>query len=219
MVGAIGVVLALAACIGSDADDDDPDVTSTAESTTVDESADTTEPPDAAATPTTESPPTTELPPTTVSDADLAAEVEAAYLAAFDAYHAALLDPSNEALRDAVRDTHSGDGEAERIEILDDLVALNRIARSHPTLVPVATVTGSVRFENESRTQASLVACEIIPEWFFEVGSGPNGEDALLRDTVLRADVIAVLEIEDDVWTDAGGSTTSEQVGVATCDE
>lgn len=217
---ALGVValIAVASACSSDADAD-PQSTASESITSEPDTAATieTDPPTTPA-PTTAAP-ATDAPTTTVDEAEIIAEVEAAYFASFDAYHEAILEPTNPALKNRLSDLYVDEGQTFVVGILDDLVRSNRIAKPHSVTLPQTVITGPVRFEDEGRTEASLVACQINPEAFYEVGGGPDGEDALLRDDVIRVDAIVLMRVQDGRWLNAGGDITRDLAGVETCDE
>ena len=218
----LGAALLVASCSGSDASGETT-APSTDSPTTVttsnDDETNTTSSTTTTTTTSTATTTTTQPPPTTISDDELAAEVEAAYFAAYDAYHTAILDPGDEDLRRQVRATYTAQA-LERVDsFLDRMVESKWIARPNPSVEASAVITGAVEFENGDRTLASIVACEINPEWFFELDSGPNGEEALLRDTVFRVDVAIEFELTEEGWKNAGGGEAVETAGVESCDQ
>jgi hypothetical protein len=107
--------LAVAACSGSD-DAATTNLTATsAPATTV---AEPTTTPDTVTTTVVE---TTSAPPTTVDDEARLRAAEQAYIAAWEAYHAAILDPSDRDLRAEVERTNTGPNLEATIKTLDGL--------------------------------------------------------------------------------------------------
>ncbi|RLE25024.1 MAG: hypothetical protein DRJ50_03720, partial [Actinobacteria bacterium] len=125
--------LAAGACSGSDESaSTEPTVTS-APSTTVAEPTSTT---DAATTTNVE---ITAAPSTTVDDEARLRAAEDAYIASWEAYHAAILDPSDPDLRAEVERTYTGGNLEGVVDTLDGYVAAGYVARLHPD-VPARTV-------------------------------------------------------------------------------
>jgi hypothetical protein len=203
--------LAVAACSGSnEAATTDPTTTSVP-ATTAAEPTTTT---DAVTTTVVE---TTAAPPTTVDDESRLRAAEQAYIESWEAYHAAILDPSDPELRAEVERTNTGLNLEAAISTLDGFVEENYVARAHldqPAEVSVLTAAMPVPGE---LNLVDLIACEVNSESYFEVGSAPDGGDALARDEVVVLRLLVRIRFVDGKWKTESGEILSRRTGDVGC--
>jgi hypothetical protein len=205
--------LAVAACSGSDeAATTDPTTTSVPATTAAEPTTST----DAATTTVVETT-TTTAPTTTVDDEARLRAAEQAYIAAWEAYHAAILDPSDPELRAEVERTNTGLNLEAAISTLDGFVEENYVARAHldqPAEVSVLTAAMPVPGE---LNLVDLIACEVNSESYFEVGSAPDGGDALVRDEVVVLRLLVRIRFVDGKWKTESGEILSRRTGDVGC--
>jgi len=210
-------VLVLAAfvagsCSGSDevASTDPPDPTMTsAPSTTLAAPTTTT------ATTISE---TTESPTTTVDDDEVRLRAaEQAYIASWEAYHAAILDPSDPELRAEVERLLTGPNLETANAALDEFVSANYVARPHPDRVSKALILETAQFVPGETDRVEMIVCEVNGESYFEVGSAPDGGDALVRDEVFVLEILVRMKWEDGQWRSESGERRSRLVGEVDC--
>jgi hypothetical protein len=214
MRGALGVTACLAVLLAACSSADEPVATAppatlvptTAPSSTV-----------APTTVATTTPPST-LPPTTaLDDPARMRAAEAAYIAAWEAYHAAILDPANPELREAIRRTYTGANLEGVLETLDGFVASGIVARANaivPSEVSIQSAAKPIPGEDDG---ADLIACERNSESYFEVRAAPNGEEALLRDEIVVLQVLVRIKYVAGRWRSESGETLSRLSGDVEC--
>jgi len=190
------------ACSGSDeassTDPPDPTVTSAPSTTDVDSTTTTV-------VVTTTNVETTIAPTTTVDDEARLRAAEEAYIAAWEAYHAAILDPSDPELRAEVERTNTGSNLEAALMAIDGFVEANYVARPHPELLAEVSILSEAMPVPDEPDLVDLIACEINSEAYFEVGSAPDGGDALVRDEVVVLRLLVRLRLVDGEWkTDSG---------------
>jgi len=201
---------AVAACSGSDESaSTDPPVTE--QTTTAAEAVTTTE---VATTSTVE---TTVAPTTTVDEEARLRAAEQAYIESWEAYHAAILDPSNPDLRAEVERTFTGPNLSASIEALDDYVDAAFVARPNPDVqAEVLVLTPALPVPGEDDL-IDLIACEVNSEAYFEVGSRPDGGDSLIRDEVVVLRLLVRIRLVDGLWKSESGETLSRSSGDVGC--
>jgi ABC-type transport system substrate-binding protein len=168
------------------------------------------------APPTTVEPATT--PPTTaLDDPARMRAAEEAYLASWEAYHAAILDPANPALREALRQTNTPENFELVTGILNDFAGRGIEARPHPTVPSSATIVLPAKFLPGRTDVADLVVCEINSEWYFETTASPDGSDFLIRDEVFAVKSLARVEWNGGRWVFRSSDVLSEVIGQTEC--
>ena len=203
--------LGAGACSGSDdASSTDPTATS-APSTTVPEPATTI---DVATTTSAEA---TVAPSTTVDDDARLRAAEQAYIESWEAYHAAILDPSDPELRAGVERTYTGGNLDGVLETLDGYVAAGYVARVHPDVLARTVVLSAPMPIPGEPDRVDMIVCEVNSELYFEVGSAPDGGDALVRDEVVTVRILARLKFENGEWRSESGKRLSRVTGDAGC--
>ena len=203
--------LAVASCSGSDeAATTEPTATS-APATTVAEPTTTT---DAVTTTVVE---TTAAPPTTVDDEARLRAAEQAYIAAWEAYHAAILDPSDPELRAEVERTFTGPNLEGSFAALDDYVAAGFVARRNPDMSAEVSILTSARPVPDEVDLVDLIACEVNSEAYYEIGSRPDGGDALVRDEIAALRLLVRIRLVDGLWKSESGETLSRNSGDVGC--
>jgi hypothetical protein len=203
--------LAVAACSGSDdAATTSPTATS-APATTV---AEPTTTPNSVTTTVVE---TTSAPPTTVDDEARLRAAEQAYIAAWEAYHAAILDPSDPDLRAEVERTYMGGNLEIAVTALDGFVEADYVARANPDVPASVVIVKSALFVPGETDRAELIACEVNSEAYFEAGSAPDGGDALVRDEAVVLQLLVRIKLTDGVWKSESGEVLSRLSGDVEC--
>jgi hypothetical protein len=205
--------LAVGACSGSDEAATTEPTTTSAPATTLPESTTTTE---AATTTVVE---TTAAPPTTVDDEARLRAAEQAYIAAWEAYHAAILDPSDPDLRAAVERTNTPGAFEVASSVLDQFVVAGIVAKPHPEILAEVSVLSNAMFVPGEADLADLISCEINSEAYYEIGTAPDGSDALVRDDVFVVRSLTRIEWDGENWRLHSGETLSERVGAVGCSD
>ncbi len=195
-------VITIAALIGITACQGDDDVAptlptdpSTTTVSTTDDLAPTTSP-----VPTT-TPTTPTTPLTTDPLIDEAAETQAvvdAFVHAWSELNLLKLDPTDDEQFDKVRSLYAGPLLIAIEEQIDNFRTLGYASRPNPdlpeTIVPdessVALFDGRARFQY----------CELDSNVLVEVGTGPNGTDALVDESVSISISTVELELRDNNW-------------------
>lgn len=215
MRSAVGVAvlatLTLAACSSSDesADTSQPLVlpSPATTSTTV-----------AATTSTTSTIPETTVPPTTAADdpARLEAAGEA-YIASWEAYHAAILDPTNPDLRAEIERTTTGVTLDKSISTLEGYAAASYVARPNPDVLAQVSLLTDVLLVPGETDLVDVVTCEINSEMYYQVGSAPDGGDSLIQDEVVVLRQLIRIALVDGEWKTRGGEVLSQRSGDVAC--
>lgn len=203
--------LVAGACSGSDeAATTDPPTTSAPSSTAVDPTTTAAE----VATTVVE---TTDAPTTTTDDEARLRAAEQAYIASWEAYHAAILDPSDPDLRAEVERTYTGGNLEVAIAALDEFVDANYVARVNPTVAAEVLLLTPAMFVPGETDLVDLIACEVNSEWYFEIGTRPDGGDALVRDEVVALRILVRIRWEDGEWKSESGEIVASGIGVDQC--
>jgi hypothetical protein len=203
--------LAVAACSGSDeAATTEPTTTSVPATTAAEPTTST----DAATTTVVE---TTAAPPTTVDDEARLRAAEQAYIESWEAYHAAILDPSDPDLRAEVERTYMGGNLEVAVTALDGFVEADYVARANPDVPASVVIVESALFVPGETDRAELISCEINSEAYFEVGSAPDGGDALVRDEAVVLQLLVRIKLTDGVWKSESGEVLSRLSGDVEC--
>lgn len=218
-----GVSVALLAACSGGGDSADPTVAPTirAETTTTtsavagQSSATTTLP--VTTVPATTLPATT-TPPTTpwTTAPDPTEQVIADFLAAWNAFNEAKLDPTSDEKRDAARSLLTG----ATLDVFDERIALFRANNwrsmtdpEHPARASV--VDGSVEITGAT---ASLTYCGLDSNILVEVGGLPDGGDAVINEAINAVLTEAELEWSGTVWLLARTPLVQEFPGALSCD-
>jgi len=77
-------------------------------------------------------------------------------------------------------------------------------------LTPVMFVPGETNL-------VDLIACEINSEWYFEVGSRPDGGDALVRDEVIAVRILVRIRWDGEDWKSESGEIVASGIEVEQC--
>jgi len=184
--------------------------------TTVTQPTSTTE---AATTTTAAATSTTVAPSTTISDEDRFRAAEQAFVESWEAYHAAILDPANPELRAEIERLATPETYQITIDVLDGFVEGGIVARPHPSIPAEVSVISDVAFVPGKRDLVDFIVCEINSEFYFEVGTAPDGSDALFRDEVYAVNSLQRMVWDGESWRLHSGEVRSERVGVAECSE
>lgn len=200
--------MGIAACSGSDAAPTTIPASAASETTVASAIAEptTTE----STTTTTTSPTTTEAPPTTIDEAAILAEVEAAYLAAFDVGKEIVRnpgDPGNDAL---VREHYTGANLQIALDVLQQTLDGNFVAKVNQTNPSLAIVTEPAAFIDGDRTLARLTVCEFNSDRIFEIGTAPGGGDSLRRDDPLSILIVYRMALVEGRWKALEGTLGEE---------
>lgn len=225
----LGAVVAAAvlivACSGGDesgeetvavrAETSSPEVTSSTVAAVTEPSTlpSSTLPPPTAA-PTTVSPTTTAL-----DDPERMRAAEEGYLAAWEAYHQAILDPSDPVLRAEVERTYTGPNLEAVTATLDRYVAEGLVAEVNPVVPARAEILQPGLPVPGQPAIVDIVVCEINSEPYFEVGSRPDGGRALIRDEVVALRILVRVENVNETWKLRSGENLSRQSGVEDCSD
>jgi hypothetical protein len=208
---AVFAAFVVGACSGSDeAASTGPTVAELA--TTVTEPATTTEAPATSAVVET-----TIAPTTTVDDQARLRAAEQAYIAAWEAYHAAILDPSDPDLRAEVERLFAGPNLEGFVDGLDGFVEAGVIARPHPDVPADVSILAHAKEVPGESDLIDLVGCEVNSEWYVEVGTAPDGSDAIVRDEIFVYRVLTRMRLIEGQWRSESGETLSERVGNVPC--
>jgi hypothetical protein len=205
--------LAVAACSGSnEAATTDPTTTSAPATTAAEPTPNT----DAATTTVAE---TTAAPPTTVDDEARLRAAEQAYIESWEAYHAAILDPSDPELRAEVERAYTPGAFEVASSVLDQFVMAGIAAKPHPSILAEVSVLSNAMFVPGDGDLADLISCEINSEAYYEIGTAPDGSYALVRDDVFVVRSLVRIEWDGENWRLHSGETLSERVGAVGCSE
>jgi hypothetical protein len=203
--------LAVAACSGSnEAATTDPTTTSVPATTAAEPTTST----DAATTTVVE---TTAAPPTTVDDEARLRAAEQAYIESWEAYHAAILDPYDPELRAEVERTFTGPNLEGFLEGLDGFVESGVVARPNLDVQADVSIISEAKDVPGESDLVDLIGCEVNSEWYVEVGSAPDGSDAIVRDEIFVYRVLTRMRLIDGEWKSESGETLSERVGDVAC--
>lgn len=203
--------LAAGACSGSDEGGSTAPTVTSARTTTAAEPTTTT---DAVTTTSVE---TTAAPSTTVDDEARLRAAEEAYIASWEAYHAAILDPSDPELRAEVTRLFTGPNLELAVSALDDFKEAGYVARVNPDVPAEVSLLTSALFVPDETNLVDLIACEINSEWYFEVGSRPDGGDALVRDEVIAVRLLVRIRWDDGEWKSESGEIVDSGMEVDQC--
>ncbi len=209
-VAAVKIVVAclcaaLAACSGGANSDEIVELTTTSQAV-----ESTTAPSTTTSPTTTEAPTTTTTEPQTTSTTtaeDLAAEIEAAVLAARSAFVAYAYDPS-QANRRHIVDTHTPEHAMSALAFVDDLHETHTVSPAHPDL-EAAYVESVTRLGEKT---AVAVVCVVSNSIITSIDTGELNEDlsaTRYSTTVVRA---------EGQWINAGDKSLTKFEGVGTCD-
>jgi hypothetical protein len=173
-----------------------------------------TDPPTTTAATTTSDAPTTTVDPA----AALADLIKQTRLAAEEARSAALADPSNADLRTAIANFRTGGALARAIATLDDLVANGQVVRRNPANPTTITFEGKLQLPaGPDGAEAHLIECRVDSDVLYEVGTGPNGTDVLINDTVIAERLRTRYVLEGGTWKIEGGEQLGSWTGASTC--
>jgi hypothetical protein len=203
--------LAVGACSGSDEAATTEATATSAPATTVAEPTTTT---DAATTTVVE---TTAAPPTTVDDEARLRAAEQAYIESWEAYHAAILDPSDPELRAEVERTYMGGNLEVAVMALDGFVEADYVARVNPDVPAQVSLLNPAMFVPGETDLVDLIACEINSEWYYEVGARPDGGDALVRDEVVAVRLLVRIRWANGAWKSESGEVVASDAGDEEC--
>ena len=158
--------------------------------------------------PTTSPPTTTQVDPTDAVIAD--------FLAAWQAFNAFTLDPTDDLLADAVKATFAG----EALDRFDETVAFyrdnNYRAVEDPDLPASVTVLeDTVVVVDEF---ATFTVCDLDSNTLVEVGSLPDGGDAVINEAVVARLSDVSLRLDDGTWRVLSNNVIEEFPGSATCE-
>jgi hypothetical protein len=213
MRGAVGAVasfaMLLAACTSDAPVATAPPVT-LAPTTTA-----TTSPPTTAPATTVE--PATTPPTTALDDPARLRAAEAAYIASWEAYHAAILDPADPALREAIERTYTGGNLDWVLQTLDSYVDGRVVGLANAEVPAFALVTSSAKPIPDEENGVDLIACERNSESYVQLGAAPDGGDALIRDEIVVLRILVRLRLIDGEWRSESGETLLRQSGDVEC--
>jgi len=164
------------------------------------------------AAPTTVSPTTTAL-----DDPERMRAAEEGYLAAWEAYHQAILDPADPILRAEVERTHTSGNLKGVNETLDSYLEAGIAARENLDVPATAYVVESAKLIPGEENRADLIVCEVNSEAYWEVGARPDGGDALVRDEVVVLRLLARVALVDGSWRSESGRLLERLPGAAEC--
>jgi hypothetical protein len=131
---------------------------------------------------------------------------------------AALADPSNADLRAAVAQFRTGDALSRAIATLDDLVAKGQVVRRNPDNPTTIAFEGELELPlGPGGSEAYLTECRVDTDVLYEVGTGPNGTDSPVNDTVIAERLRTHYVLEDGQWKITGGDRIGSWRDVASC--
>jgi len=209
---AVFATLVLAACSGSDESAETSQPAATPPPSTIS----TTIP--AATTSTTTTAPETTTSPTTAPDDPVRLKAAGdAYIASWEAYHAAILDPANPDLRAEVERTHTDPSLDLAISTLDSYAAADYVARPNPDVSAQASLLTDVLLVPGETDLVDVITCEINSEAYYEVGSAPDGGDALIRDEIVVLRQLIRIALVNGDWKMRGGEVLSRRSGDVEC--
>jgi len=209
---AVFTTMVLAACSGSDESAETSQPMATPPPSTIN----TTIP--ATTTSTTTTIPETTNSPTTAPDDPVRLKAAGdAYIASWEAYHAAILDPANPDLRAAYKRTAIGPVLESGVGALDNYASSNFVARSNPDVPARVSLMSDVLVVPGETDLVDVVVCEINSESYFEVGSAPGGGDALIQDEIIVLRLLVRLRLIDGQWKVESGETLSRLSGDVEC--
>ena len=198
----IAVIASASAC-GGGSDDATP--------TTSPVTSATTEPETTNASTTTETTTTTTVAPTTtIDEATILAEAEAAYLEAFEVGKDVFRDPLNPRNESRLRELYVGPNLESALEDLRQTIGGGFVAVENAANPSFAAIVAPAEFVDGNPTEARLTVCEFNSDRIFEVGTAPNGEDALRRDYPVSLLVTVRMEFVDGNWMTRSGTAGEE---------
>lgn len=216
----LATIAALAVTACSNGDDATPTTTTTAAPTTTASTTSTTSTSTtttSSTTTTTTRPPTTESTPPTTEPRDEIQEVIDGFQAAWRAFDAAKLDPTNDATVDAARALFSGDSLAALNERVEQFRNENLRGVTNPDVPARADVyQDSVTIQGDV---ATLLVCDVNSNMLVEVGAAPDGSDAIVNDDIVARLIDTTMIRSSGGWLLAGGTTTAEYFGQDRCEE
>jgi len=204
----------VAACSSANDNASTGPTTTPAPPTTADQPTSSTE-----AVTTTAATSTTIAPSTTISDEDRFRAAEQAFIESWEAYHAAILDPANPELRAELERLATPGTFQIMVDVLDGFVEGGIVAKPHPSIPAEVSVVSDVLYVPGEQDLVDFVVCEINSEFYFEVGTAPDGSDALIRDEVYAVNLLQRMAWDGTSWRLHSGEVRSEKVGVAECSE
>lgn len=172
----------------------------------------------AATTSTTSTIPETTVPPTTAADDPARLEAAGdAYIASWEAYHAAILDPTNPDLRAEIERTNTEPALDFVISALDSFVASNYVARPNLDVPAQVSLLSDVLLVPGESDLVDVIACEINSEAYYEIGAAPDGSDALVRDEIFVVHQVVRIRLVDGQWKTQDGSVRERRSGDVGC--
>jgi hypothetical protein len=156
---------------------------------------------------------TTTTPVTTTTVVDESQAVIDAYLAAWEAYHTAANDPSNEALAAELAQFTTGPNLQLALANLENLAESGWAARPNPS-APAKTEVESVEV---SDGEAVAIVCERNNEIISEPGAAPDGSDAVINDDIAARRFRVRLVLEGGSWKSSDGEELGSWFGQQEC--
>lgn len=149
---------------------------------------------------------TTEVPTTTIDEASILADAEAAYLEAFAVGNEILRDPLNPTNNQRIDDHFVGPNRDGLVEDLRRTVDGNFIAKQNPGNPSFALVVEPAEFVDDDPNLVRMTVCEFNSDRIFEVGTAPDGGDALRRDDPVSILITIRMEFVDGAWKAKSGT-------------
>ncbi len=151
-------------------------------------------------TTSTSTSPATEAPTTTIDPAEALADAEAAFLTAFSVGIGVLREPDAPGHEELLR-THYGETAiSQPLENLQRTIDGNYIAVENESNPTFARVVEPAQFVDGDPTLARMTVCEFISDRIFEIGTAPDGGDALVRDDPVSILSIVTMRQIDGLW-------------------
>jgi hypothetical protein len=179
-----------------------------------DPSVTTTAAPTTALSSTTEAPAASSSPATSPETDDEADEVVAAYLAAWQAFTDAAMDPTNPEFRALIESTRVGANLERALAILDELVMNGWVAIEHPTDPARTTIEDGPFIDGDT---ATVVVCDLDSNIVIEPGAAPDGSDAMVNDEVVALRIEVTLARVSGTWKVSAGRILGEWPEALTC--
>jgi hypothetical protein len=173
----------------------------------------TTAAPTTAVSSTTEAPAASSSPATSL-ETDEADAVIAAYLAAWQAFTDAAMDPTSPELRSLVESTRVGANLERALVILDELATNGWVAVEHPTDPARTTIEDGPFIDGDT---ATVVVCDLDSNIVIEPGAAPDGSDAMVNDSFTARRIEVTLARVDGQWKVSAGETIDRWPESSTC--
>ncbi|MGA9278420.1 hypothetical protein [Ilumatobacter sp.] len=153
---------------------------------------------------------TTLAPTTTVDEQAILDEAEAAYLEAFEVGKEVLRNPDDPENVKHLENHFIGANLDVALENLRRTTEGQFIARENDSNPSVATIVEPAEFVDGDPTLARLTVCEFNSDRIFEVGTAPDGGDALRRDDPVSILLTVRMEFVDGKWRSQSGTRGEE---------